>query len=1314
MAHLSNFTERDQLYTLVAGERTDITNELMGAGARRLATDRTNRTIFIGLGGNGIKTINHIKGVIKKRLDEHWDEYIGFLGIDTDRTEFQKAKHLTPNETLVTTHPGVNNRYQNRGDYPDAALRFMPKDLNRPNKTLQMPDMFKDGANQKRLVGKAKLHDRPAGSEALDVQIVRRLEHLVVNGRMQPLGATSAFEVYVIGSTCGGTCSGAFLEMPALVRKALLSIAGDSDRLHIHAILYLPDALPGNLSSAVQANLQANGYASLKELNYYQGMEMRQGYTETWSYNGGMDITIPNSDGIPDGGEFFMIPYLIGSPSGASPEAPAQCREVIGEFLVSLLADINTTSANDPFLTQAFLANATDKSYWSNRPGDASNTAKERKGTFHDMPMGYSSIGFAKADVPQDLVRAYQVKKVAKDAGISPVKADDRKAMMDAGVPVDMLPFRAMDDWMSSTEANAAIDAMMAPLSDIHNLVYTGVFNAEADLPGIDLTFEGLKSAQTRQAMDQKRDIIVKQRTNADALEEIEKKIQEKYKLFRDLVHDCVVKHGPYAFVNLFDGNYTCLKGEMPLGIKTRLENLVNGKNANGSAAQYVSVETAQSELTSAEQVLSGKKKGIISTVVNAFNGSQDEAKDNFLNKYNQLARSQIIEVKRAAATGADGYLFKHFLERAILLRDDLKCFGDILDVLGTVYDEHGKKMEKFEDFKAANVGETSVNMAAISDKSYSWLKAEADNAVLATMGMQFRTRLVDDFFTDGNRALWLDVPNNIATKDGSGNVNMLYDGAAIPAREIFDKIAAATITTTVDVSVSQLFNELTSHGQSFDTTAKLLVDQLYDRSRPRYRGEAGQNTHKYIMYPSALKDGENNGPAIAAAIENYAQTAYGISAYTSDDADGIMFYQQVVGLDLNKLTDISVWEQAYERKLTESGNLLHGTSPDTASIGDGTTVDYVETISWADYPSLVGRPDPERPDPKTSKICREGQRRIELRELMEEAIKLGVIYSEKQNDGWHFYRVFCDRVTPVWSLDVQNDLTADENGLLPLGRELLECVAKKHNRALTIDENGIVKEITLANAGHLSKHYQDEKVAFEYALRCLRANVPMHVEVIQTVRLFREWAKEINKLNEKVLEQQRQEREKIAQRQREEEAQAKLRLRPAKMVWLMRGGVLFRDDHNIWMLKDEYGYDNVVLDLSEDAMMFDWSIAQILENKLIGYTLYQKVDELLPEEKLDAACRRANEQLMLMQQSKDMDALRVGMALYQELDAERKAILALGANPNADEKSVMLAKFRKEMSERMAYSDKEAKAVELFYSRLALAPTLNPKHFQN
>ena len=35
---------------------------------------------------------------------------------------------------------------------------------------------------------------------------------------------------------------------------------------------------------------------------------------------------------------------------------------------------------------------------------------------------------------------------------------------------------------------------------------------------------------QTRQAMDQKRDIIVKQRTNADALEEIEKKIQEKYK----------------------------------------------------------------------------------------------------------------------------------------------------------------------------------------------------------------------------------------------------------------------------------------------------------------------------------------------------------------------------------------------------------------------------------------------------------------------------------------------------------------------------------------------------------------------------------------------------------------------------------------------------------------------------------------------------------------------------------------------------------------------------------------------------------------
>ena len=172
MPNLSVFTRKDQYHKLVASEKINAScGTLMGEGGR-LQPDTTNRTVFVGLGGNGVKTINHIKGVISKRLAPEWTDYIAFLAIDTDRGELERAKYLSNTEWICTTCDNIDERFKDRTKYPAAALRFVPEDPNSVTKTLKLPDLNLDGANQKRLVGRVKLHDAPAANEAVDVQVV--------------------------------------------------------------------------------------------------------------------------------------------------------------------------------------------------------------------------------------------------------------------------------------------------------------------------------------------------------------------------------------------------------------------------------------------------------------------------------------------------------------------------------------------------------------------------------------------------------------------------------------------------------------------------------------------------------------------------------------------------------------------------------------------------------------------------------------------------------------------------------------------------------------------------------------------------------------------------------------------------------------------------------------------------------------------------------------------------------------------------------------------------------------------------------------
>ena len=192
MPNLTQFDRRN-IATLLAAGNMDVT-EGLGETWRWIPPETTNRTILIGLGGTGVKTVNHIKRTISKKLDRSWENYVAFLAIDSDRTALEAAESLTPDECLYAALPGFAHRLFNSDMYAPAWQKFLD-----PREADQISTELLDNDNG-RLKGKLKIHDMDFQTcRAVDVEIVNRLVHS--KQMLAPLPAgNGTYEVYVISS----------------------------------------------------------------------------------------------------------------------------------------------------------------------------------------------------------------------------------------------------------------------------------------------------------------------------------------------------------------------------------------------------------------------------------------------------------------------------------------------------------------------------------------------------------------------------------------------------------------------------------------------------------------------------------------------------------------------------------------------------------------------------------------------------------------------------------------------------------------------------------------------------------------------------------------------------------------------------------------------------------------------------------------------------------------------------------------------------------------------------------------------------------
>lgn len=287
---------------------------------------KLKRSLFIGLGGTGMKSILKTKQLYK---DEYGKvpEIIGFLGIDTSTEEFakqtvtqdDKAVKLDAQECVKLTIQQPNAYYNAHKD----SFEWIPK---RNVQALQ--GLSANGAGQIRTNGRFSFTINYSLVEAGFRQAVDRVRNATNDGKGLWELVDDKLQIYLVFSLSGGTGCGTFLNMAYLIKDIL----GDNCVLSAYAVL--PNAFQG-----CGQFVGANAYGALLDLDYLMK------YTD---FDNPVSITLLNETKTYDFAPFDLV-YLVDNKNayGDTYTDAKQLYTMIGQALLAISGSIGSAAAAD-------------------------------------------------------------------------------------------------------------------------------------------------------------------------------------------------------------------------------------------------------------------------------------------------------------------------------------------------------------------------------------------------------------------------------------------------------------------------------------------------------------------------------------------------------------------------------------------------------------------------------------------------------------------------------------------------------------------------------------------------------------------------------------------------------------------------------------------------------------------------------------------------------------------------------------------------------------------------------------------------------
>lgn len=1132
-----------ELKPLLAQDKIDGSRGILfgtaSEGGEGIKINSNDQFLMIGLGGTGIKTLDYVKGVLSRRMESGWQRNVRFIGIDADWREIDQAAYLLRQECQTITDSQITEKIQkDSAKWPDTWRHITDE------KTIQSLDNKKPhepGSGRLRILGKLKFHDKEdTASAGYDELIEKRIA--AASSAMG--GCSGQLYVFVVGSLCGGTCSGCITEMPALIRSAL---KGKPSK--IYPLLFLPDTMTEHPDIPKPDEMEANAFAALKELDYYNGLLMRSGYDgEKWYTNKSAAPVIS----LPCGTDFMDLPILVGTRNGPGPDSAQIAQETIAEFLISMVGQYSSINGKAFTIQSAFSNTATTM---DKRRGLSKGI--EEAGHHHNVPRVYGAIGFAESSAPIKTVRAYVVAEVCKASGIRSVSKDDWSKYQNA---TGMLPFRGKDNLLTVQKGIAQAQLIVQPLEDaIKGIVLNGkcdLVDEETGDARFVYNWQTVKQDELYNNSDFKRYLsdVIRDQTDARAITRMENELKNAYDRFLVNVQNFVMEEGPFAFVNLYHGKFIPSSNIKPIGLKEMLENLYNGKKAQGGDVYIANVASAQQEENTCKDALANAKEGLFATIGNFFTGDKKaQLVNDWMDSVEKHVIARINQIRSETAFGLNNAFYDQFYLRADQLTQDLYCFGQILDDMIDIYDNFGSVVTDEEKFANACDNASELNLAALNHNSYKWIRSQADADIKTANGTAIRKALVSNFFGRDdtgrpNSRLWLEIPDNrILVKEG--HTCLSNRDVAIPAREMFDKVVSE-VPNTLDVSISALFKKSAPTPSEQTDMANSVIQGLAEKSLPLFHGTYDMdNCIRTLIYPSSL-DASIAADLCDAANNIFTANGNSINSYASDDTSSIRILQVVTPLEMYRLTRLADWERVYESKIREGDDIyFHGYAPGTTfTTDDEHNLHTNIKRTWREYPSPVShiRDPRQTTDLQTGRIIWEGQRQMRIDGVLEAGKELGLLYAV--NTGAQIensWIIRFARLQPNWKLDIERIVCSTKDKTYPTGKALVAEVARQNGN--TLDDISI--DVQLQHAGIFSIGAKTEKDAWDRARKVFYVHIPMLEQLDESISWLRDRAAAVMEANEK----------------------ARGRIMCAKFPSILSSGQIF-ERNNAWLVKTNSG----------------------------------------------------------------------------------------------------------------------------------------------
>ncbi|MCL1998628.1 MAG: tubulin-like doman-containing protein [Turicibacter sp.] len=1021
-----------------------------------IAGDRYS--IIIGVGGSGCATVEDIKRMLKTKVRDI-GQRVAFLAIDTDKGSLDRLTQLSAREklSLAPSVSGADARWQNETTRIAEVKEWVRGDF---RQTLE-----KDGAGRYRQVARAMLFD--FGNRANPTN--KRTE-TAIRESFDSLAMVSAtkVQVYITLGLAGGTGSGLLIDIADLVHRA----APSGISVEVTGFFYLPDATWEYTKEDDTRTeiLQANGYAALKELDYYHSIPQRSGYYEE------SDAQKPLSKAqYSTTKPLYEMVFLV---SGVGTQTAQNAREAVKESLVNLITEkkSNHEDANHQFMGSSWLANKN-----AARDSTINNLDPSVEGTYPEDTYDYCSVGVGLATIPEDVIKSYAIGYLAntfysKDGDNTwkenPINAHRAKELIDGLI-------LSKDSLLSKNGGK------------IRNLcVLKWPTNRISPAPA-DIVNGTKDSEQARflKIDEQKTAAVASMREYLDA----------KYLEFQARAKDILLEYGPKCLLHMWTGFQPSKIYDKSAGISNKLSRLTSGyedgfdttKTGNDLANARDRCRGTTATIDSSRIPIFGKIfRGQIPISIKDKMHGWDEAFRR--HKVEEL----ISDVAAEIFDNAGGTLVECYINRIKKFMEQVECFDKVLDKMKIAYEGMGADFKKHSDTTKG----TPLRYNILGDdEAFEWASDIVHRAVKQEYyQVELRNELVESFVA--NPSLWAAAE--------------IEDTGYLPARRLYDEAVKKVLDSGThpinEFSIEAYMQYLKEKNNDDDLgrVAERIVNRVVGQAKslfPKAQNALQEGTeHIYILIPDNFNT-QDGGVEFYNALQTAAQNLEGsVRVFPSPIRGRIVCYRLICALPLNILADIEIWERAYDKS---SRREMHSNESDKGRFNP------VEGLRWEDYPALAYR----RHKMEAEKDCRENRfMREKFNVIFNQAVENGLLCPSKKEDGMFEYVFY--NLTRCVPDDYKLDLIGkydqkDEYGRYLAGEHLINFLIDDNQS----DKDTIKEEVKLAYHEKLTDGKTTPEAAKEAAKRALRRHVPMYTAVKKSLRLVQAIKTDIERANQGV-----------------------------------------------------------------------------------------------------------------------------------------------------------------------------------------------------